>query len=197
MVVSLIAAFSRDAQGRWVIGKDNTLPWNLPHDLARFREYTLNNAVIMGRKTYESIGRILPRRENIILSRDPEFKVKGAFTFSEFDSALDFASVRNYEVFIIGGQQVYRQALPRVHRLYLTEIKARVEGDTFFPPLDLAKFKVMYEENKDTDRFRILERLLRDGTHNPHNTEPASSDYASEANTVAYFSTGYGEGMGV
>lgn len=194
MILSLIVAYSKDAQGRLVIGKDNSLPWHLPHDLARFREHTLNNAVLMGRKTYESIGRVLPRRENIILSRDPNFKVRGAQTFTDLNYALEFASIRNHEVFVIGGQQIYEQTLPRVQRLYLTEIKERIEGDTFFPNVDLSKFKVMYEENRDTDKFRILERLHRDGAYNPHNTE-SSSTISNE--DMPQVSSGYFFGMGV
>lgn len=159
MLVSMIAAYSKDSQNRKVIGKNNSLPWHLPSDLQRFREYTKGNAVIMGRKTFESIGRILPKRDNIILTRNPDFRVPGAYVFQDLDRALQFASVRNHETFIIGGQEIYQLALSRVDRIYLTEVKESFEGDTFLPSIDFSEFKSMYLEDNDQERFHIYQRV--------------------------------------
>lgn len=159
MIFSMIAAYSKDSSNRKVIGKDNRLPWKLPSDLRRFREYTTNNAIVMGRKTFESLGRVLPKRDNIILSRSTTLSIPGAYVFQDLEVALQFAGVRNHEVFIIGGQEIYQLALPHVTRLYLTEVKGNFEGDTFLPSIDFSEFKSMYKEESDTDRFYIYQRV--------------------------------------
>jgi dihydrofolate reductase len=162
MLLSLIVAYAKDSAGARVIGLKNQMPWHFPHDLERFREHTLDCAIIMGRKTFESIGRVLPRRENIILTRQLDYKVPGAYIFHDLEAALDFAGTRNSEAFIIGGQELYEQTLERADRLYLTSFKiSGIEGDSFFPNYELNKYKMIHHEKSGIsgDCFRILERI--------------------------------------
>ena len=161
MILSMIAAYAKDKDGARVIGKENQMPWHFPHDLERFKEYTLNSAIIMGRKTYESIGRVLPRRDNIIVTRQQDYKVPGAFVFDDLNQAIRFASSRHSEAFVIGGQQLYEQCLDRADRLYLTSFKIQgIEGDTYFPSYDSNRYKLIHIEKASIsgDCFRILER---------------------------------------
>lgn len=130
--VSLIAAVARNG----VIGRDNALPWHLPEDLKHFRTLTIGHPVIMGRRTYQSIGRPLPGRRNMIISRDPRFRADGCETFPSLERALEACAHTTDEVFIIGGAQLYAHALPAAQRLYLTEIDRDVPGDTCFPSFD-------------------------------------------------------------
>ncbi len=126
--ISIIAAMARQR----VIGLHNRLPWRLPADLSHFRRTTLGHAVIMGRKNYESIGRPLPQRLNIVLSSDPDYRAPGCRVVRSLAEALNAAG-DDLEIFIIGGAQVYAQALPLAARMYLTLIDAEFEGDTWFP----------------------------------------------------------------
>lgn len=116
-----------------VIGKENAMPWHLPVDLAWFRQNTLGKPVIMGRKTYESIGRLLPKRPNIILSRSG-FAVDGAYSAESLEQGVTLARklAKSDEVMIIGGGELFKQAMPMAEKLYLTEIQAKIDGDTFF-----------------------------------------------------------------
>lgn len=158
-MLSLIVAVSRNN----VIGKNNRLPWHLPADLAWFRQNTTGKPVIMGRKTFESIGRPLPKRTNIVLSRKP-YEQAGIIWQSSLESAVDF--VREFdEVFLIGGGELFKQYLPKADKLYLTQIQADVEGDTFFPELNWNEWQVEFEEYRQADehnrydcRFLILRR---------------------------------------
>ncbi|PCE68170.1 type 3 dihydrofolate reductase [Salinivibrio sp. YCSC6] len=128
MRVSLIAAMAKDR----VIGKDNQMPWHLPADLAWFKRTTLGLPVVMGRKTFESIGRPLPKRTNIVISRDPDYQPDGVTVVASPEQAL--AAVGDVaEVMVIGGGTIYDAFLPRADRLYLTFIDTHVEGDTRFP----------------------------------------------------------------
>ncbi len=128
MILSLVAAM---AKGR-IIGKDNQMPWHLPADLKHFKETTLGKPVLMGRKTFASIGRPLPGRRNLVVSRQPGLTIDGVDTYSSVDDAL--ASCQDVEeVMVIGGGQIYQQLLPRAQRLYLTFIDAELDGDTRFP----------------------------------------------------------------
>lgn len=188
MLVSLIAAYSKDSLNRKVIGKDNRLPWHCPSDLRRFREYTTNNAVIMGRKTFESIGRVLPKRDNIVLSRNTELSIPGVYVFQNLEAALQFAGTRNHEVFIIGGQEIYELALPHVDRLYLTEISGSYEGDAFLPSIDFSSFKSMYAENAEGERFQIYQRVPKEGGIS---TENLANPFG-----IPYYSAGM-QGIGV
>ncbi|PTL83838.1 dihydrofolate reductase [Vitiosangium sp. GDMCC 1.1324] len=127
------------------IGRDNTLPWRLPADLKRFKQLTMGHTLIMGRKTYESIGRPLPGRTMLVLTRQRDYAPEGVQVAHSLERALELA--RGDEVFIAGGADLYQQALGRVQRLYLTRIEREYEGDTFFPELDLSGWKLVAEEH--------------------------------------------------
>ena len=138
-----------------VIGDKGDIPWHLPDDMKFFRKITLGKPVIMGRKTYDSIGKPLAGRQNIVLSNDKAFAPEGVVVVSDFDSAL-WAAADVDEVMIAGGAQIYRMALPLADRIYLTEIEADVEGDTRFP-LDLgdAFEEVCRERHGVDDRHKF------------------------------------------
>lgn len=144
--VSLLAA----AAANGVIGRDNAMPWHLPEDLAHFKRLTLGHPVIMGRRTYESIvaalGRPLPGRTNIVLTRQPGYAAPGCTVVGSLAAALE-ATREAREVFVIGGAEIYRLALPRADRVYLTRIDAAFEGDAFFPPLDPADWREVGRED--------------------------------------------------
>ncbi|WP_422648319.1 Dihydrofolate reductase [Cupriavidus sp. H18C1] len=130
-LLTLIVARARNG----VIGRDNTLPWRLPEDLAHFKRTTMGAPVIMGRKTWESIGRPLPGRRNIVVSRNAGLRLDGAETASSLEDALRLC-VGVEQVFLIGGAQLYAEALPSADRLIVTEIDADIEGDAHFPEID-------------------------------------------------------------
>lgn len=129
--VAIIAAVARNG----VIGRDNAMPWHLTDDLKRFRALTTGHPIIMGRRTHESLGRPLPERRNIVISRDPAFVAPGCEVLPELDAAL-VACAGASEVFIIGGAQLYAAALALADCLQLTEIDADFDGDTHFPQFD-------------------------------------------------------------
>jgi dihydrofolate reductase len=135
MQLSLIVAY---AQNR-VIGRDNALPWKLPSDLAHFKRTTLGHPIIMGRKTWESLGRPLPGRRNIVISRDANYSAQGAECVTSLAQAI--ASVQDLEeAFVIGGAQIYQEALPFAQQVIATEVLESVEGDAFFAALDKAQW---------------------------------------------------------
>jgi dihydrofolate reductase len=134
--LSVIAAVARNG----VIGRDNDLPWRLPEDLKRFRALTMGHHIIMGRKTYDSLGRLLPGRSTVIVSRNPDYAVPGAIVAGSLKQALQACGDDDEEVFVIGGAQLYREALPLADRLYLTWIEQDFEGDAHFPPLDIGQW---------------------------------------------------------
>ncbi|MDG2941817.1 type 3 dihydrofolate reductase [Exercitatus varius] len=159
MLFSLIVA----AANNRVIGKDNQMPWHLPADLAWFRQNTTGKPVIMGRKTFESIGRPLPKRTNIVLSRRP-FAHEGVIWKNSLESAVDFLKDFD-EIMLIGGGELFEQYLSKADKLYLTQIQADIEGDTFFPELNWAEWEIEHEEWRPADennaydlRFLILRR---------------------------------------
>ena len=124
-----------------VIGRNNALPWYLPNDLKYFKKVTFGKPIIMGRKTWESIGRPLPGRSNIVVSSQSDFRADGAELVASLEAALDAAkSIARRdgvdEVFVIGGETLYRQSMAMVERIYLTEVAVRVAGDAFYPPID-------------------------------------------------------------
>ncbi|MBB3062092.1 dihydrofolate reductase [Microbulbifer rhizosphaerae] len=134
--IALIAAVARNG----AIGRDNGLPWRLSGDLQFFKRTTLGKPVVMGRVTFESIGRPLPGRDNIVVSRSPEWSAEGVQSAASLEEALQLArrsaaASGAAEVMVIGGAQIYRQTLAQAKRVYLTEVDAEVEGDAFFPPL--------------------------------------------------------------
>lgn len=127
MTVSLIVAVSQNG----VIGKNNQLPWHLPEDLKRFKQLTMGRPIVMGRKTFESIGKPLPGRTNIVITRQKDFSCCGSLTAPSLDEALRICE-KEPQVFVIGGAQVFKHALPIADRIYLTRIHKDYEGDTFF-----------------------------------------------------------------
>ncbi len=140
MSLAIIAAIA----GNGVIGRDNTLPWHLPDDLKWFKRNTLDHTVIMGRHTYESIGRPLPRRRFIVVSRNPAFAADGVVAAPSLSAAL--AAAGQDDIFIIGGAALFREALPLADRLYITRIHAEVAGDVYFPDLDIEEWITVSSE---------------------------------------------------
>ncbi len=133
MRVSLIVAVARNG----VIGNKNRLPWKLPADLKRFKTLTMGHPVIMGRKTYESIGKALPGRTNIVVTRQAGYRAEGCLVADSLEHGLALAR-SDEEVFVIGGAEIFQQAIPRADRIYLTQINQEFEGDTRLPALDRA-----------------------------------------------------------
>lgn len=130
-----------------VIGKDNDLPWHIPEDMKWFKKSTMGKPVIMGRKTWESLPRLLPGRQNIILTRDVGLQVAGADVVQDLGQALSCIIGNPEEAMIIGGAEIYKLALDRLDRLYLTVVDADFDGDTFFPKLDLSKWHEIFRED--------------------------------------------------
>ncbi len=134
--VNLVVALADNG----VIGRDGGLPWHLPADLKRFREITWGHPIVMGRRTHESIGRVLPGRLNLVISRDPHCAAAGCVVVPDLEAALAAAGAVP-EVMIVGGAAVYAAALPRATRLFLTEVHARVDGDVRFPDFDRSAWR--------------------------------------------------------
>jgi dihydrofolate reductase len=165
MTISIIVAMSLNR----VIGRDNRLPWKLPADLRRFKRLTMGHCLIMGRKTYESIGRPLPGRTVIVLTRQPDYAPPGVLVAHTLDEALALAS--GDEIFVAGGAEIYRQTLPLADRLYLTLIEREIAGDAYFPPLNEADWQLISQEHYDADeanpyphRFFVYERKRENST---------------------------------
>lgn len=148
MIVSFVVAVSENG----VIGRDNGMPWHLSTDLQRFKKLTLGKPVVMGRKTWESLGRPLPNRTNIVITRDANYTAEGALVVPSIDEALiagekaALAAGVN-EICIIGGAQIYAQAMDKATHLHMTHIDASIDGDAFFGPIDPQVWKVTSEEH--------------------------------------------------
>ncbi len=160
MILSLIVAIDKNR----LIGNGKKIPWHLPADFAYFKETTMGKPIIMGRTTFESIGRPLPGRKNIVLTRG-EFIHEGVEVAHTLDEALDFAKDEQ-EVFIIGGAQVYQALLPRTNKLYVTFVEGEFEGDIFFPEIDWSEWKEIKSETRKADeknlydmKFAVFERV--------------------------------------
>jgi len=160
--ISLVVAMAADR----VIGVDNGLPWRLPDDLKRFKAVTLGKPVLMGRRTFESIGRPLPGRLNLVLTRNPRFHVDGVVTVADWSSALQAAGDVP-ELMVIGGAELYAMALPVAHRIYLTDVHATVRGDARFPAFAEHDWREIEREEHPADErhafamtFRVLERRV-------------------------------------
>ncbi|WP_269930685.1 dihydrofolate reductase [Aminobacter sp. HY435] len=154
-----------------VIGRDNGLPWKLSSDLKRFKADTMGKPIVMGRKTYESIGKPLPGRLNIVVSRDPAYRIDGAETVQSVEDAITLATAKARcmpgadDICVIGGGEIYRQALPLADRLHVTHVLAAVEGDTRFPTIDPETWAVKTSQDfgagdKDSHptRYTVYER---------------------------------------
>jgi dihydrofolate reductase len=145
-LVSIIVA----ADERGGIGRRGTLPWHLPEDLKRFKALTMGKPIVMGRKTWDSIGRPLPGRRSLVVSRQPGFARDGVEVFASLESALR-AAADGPEVCVIGGAEIYRQALPLAELVHLTRVHASVDADTFFPPLEPADWEEIVREDRPAD----------------------------------------------
>ena len=139
--VSVIAAVADNN----AIGLDNGLPWHLPEDLKHFRSLTMGHHIIMGRKTYESLGRLLPGRTTVIVTRQTDYCVAGALVAGSLDEAVSLCG-NDDEVFVIGGAELYKLALPIADKLYLTEVSGEFSADTFFPEYDKAAWREVARE---------------------------------------------------
>ena len=144
MRISLIVAKSENN----VIGRNNELPWHLKDDLQNFKKLTMGHHILMGRKTFESIGKVLPGRMSLVISNEPRANSENVFWFNSIFRAIKQAE-RNgeTELFIIGGEKIYKYALSLIDRIYLTEVEATVEGNAFFPQLSLKNWKKVSEVN--------------------------------------------------
>ena len=163
MKISIIVAIAENG----VIGLNNKLIWRLSDDLKHFKKLTYGHFIIMGRKTYESIGRPLPGRTNIILSRNKTFSAEGCIVLKSISKALDYSADKNQEeIFIIGGAQIYKETLRIADKLYLTRVHANPNGDAYFPTIDFSDWKeisnlrIQKNEKNDFD-FEIIELIRR------------------------------------
>lgn len=152
--ISIAVALGKDSKNNHVIGHGNDLVWRIPDDLKRFKQLTLGHPVIMGRRTFESIlqslGKPLPGRTNIVVTRDQNYAHEGAIVAHSLEEALEKArAIDNEEIHIGGGADIYKQALPYVDKLYLTLIDDVREGDTFFPPYEQDFTKKTFEEARE------------------------------------------------
>ncbi len=147
MKISLIVAMARNR----TIAKNDQMPWHISADLKKFKQITMGNPIIMGRKTFESIGKALPGRTNIVISRNPLFQRNTCLIYNSLDSAFK-ACGKFEEVFIIGGGEIYELAMPQADNIYLTQIHKIIEGDTFFPKLDKDQWKEVSREEINDDK---------------------------------------------
>lgn len=136
--IIIIVAFSKNGR---IIGNNGRIPWTLPEDLQHFKELTTGNAIIMGRKTFESIGRALPERMNIVVTRNKDFCVEDAYIAKSLEKAIEIAKNAGYKkIFICGGQQIYQQMMDYADYIYATEVCGEYEGDAFFPKINENEF---------------------------------------------------------
>ncbi len=155
--LALIVARSRNG----VIGRDGDLPWHYPEDLQHFKRTTLGHAILMGRVCYESIGRALPGRRNIVISRNTAFEAPGCEVVKSLRAAIDLARESDELPFVIGGAQIYERALPLTTQMFITEVNLDVEGDTFFPAFDASEWRETQRRHERDGEltFRVLERV--------------------------------------
>ena len=147
-MISMIAAMSKNR----VIGKNNDLPWKIPLDMKHFRDLTIEKPVIMGRKTYESIGRPLPKRQNIVITTDKNFKAIGCEIAHSIKEAISIAE-KGKEIMVVGGSRIYKEFLPLVGKIYLTLVDKEFDGDAFFPEFDEKEWKVTSEESLNDENY--------------------------------------------
>jgi dihydrofolate reductase len=169
-LISLIVAMAQNG----VIGRDNALPWRLPEDLKRFKEFTLGKPILMGRKTFEAIGRPLPGRANLVLTRDRDWRATGVIPVHSVEAALLQTRTCD-ELVAIGGAEIYRLLLPLARRIYLTHVHADVPGDTYFPAFDPAQWDDVEFRSLPADErhaypltFVTLERRNSPAPPRPH-----------------------------
>lgn len=150
MAVTIVVAVGQGG----VIGSGGRMPWNIPEDLRRFREITMGHTVAMGRRTFESIGRPLDGRRNIVLTRDVGWHCEGVETARSLEEAMGMSD----DIFVIGGGEIYRQAMPLAHKIYLTCVEGEWSGDTFFPPVDDAIWRAVSREKHKGFEFIVYEK---------------------------------------
>lgn len=158
--LSLIVAMARNR----VIGAGGRIPWHLPNELQLFKRITMGHPIVMGRRTYESIGRLLPGRTTVIVTRQPDYRVPGAIVAHSLEAALE-ACASDDEIFVIGGGQLYQEALPRADRIYLTTVEAEPAGDIYMPEIASDAWREVSAESFPADerhlypyRFAVLDR---------------------------------------
>ena len=156
-MISLIWAMDENR----VIGKDNQLPWHLPEDLKFFKRTTLGHPIAMGRKTHESIGRILPGRENIIITRNQDYQCEGCTILYSLDELYKLSQQNQDEIFVIGGAEIFQRVLLMADRLYLTKIHHAFSGDTYFPKIDMSEWELQsceqgFQDEKNHYKYEFL-----------------------------------------
>jgi dihydrofolate reductase len=163
MSISIVVAMSKNH----VIGVHNQLPWHLPADLRHFKNVTMGKPIVMGRKTFESIGKALPGRDNIVLTRDKQYQAEGCWTIHDEKAIFEKYSPQD-DIAIIGGAQIFAQFLPIADKLYLTYVDVELDGDAFFPAFDLSEWQEIErvefladEKNKYNCTFCTLERIRK------------------------------------
>jgi dihydrofolate reductase len=156
MKITLVAAIASNN----VIGKENSLPWNIPEDLKRFKQMTSGHTILMGRKTFDSIGRPLPNRQNIVMTKDENFEWEGIKVINDFDEALELIKESKEDVFVIGGSKIYELFEPVANTLAITRILKDFEGDAFFPDINWDLWQIEKEENFFDEKSNIECKLI-------------------------------------
>ena len=156
MKITLVAAISSNN----VIGKENSLPWNIPEDLKRFKQMASGHTILMGRKTFDSIGRPLPNRQNIVMTKDKNFEQEGIKVVNDFDEALELIKESNEDVFVIGGSKIYELFEPVANSLAITRILKDFEGDAFFPDINWDLWQIEKEEKFFDEKSNIECKLI-------------------------------------
>ena len=156
MKITLVAAISSNN----VIGKENSLPWNIPEDLKRFKQMTSGHTILMGRKTFDSIGRPLPNRQNIVMTKDENFEREGIKVINDFDEALELIKKSNEDVFVIGGSKIYELFEPVANSLAITRILKDFEGDAFFPDINWDLWQIEKEEKFFDEKSNVECKLI-------------------------------------
>lgn len=149
-----------------VIGKDNMIPWHIPEDLQHFKKTTTGHAIIMGRRTWESIGRPLPERTNIVVSRKKSLAIQGCQTAESLDQALQIAAPHHQKIFIIGGGEIYREALPLAHFIQITLLHRNIDGTVYFPTIPHDQFVLHHEEQQHWSEPVTLQYFTRNPSTN-------------------------------
>ena len=156
MKITLVAAIASNN----VIGKENSLPWNIPEDLKRFKQMTSGHTILMGRKTFDSIGRPLPNRQNIVMTKDENFEREGIKVINDFDEALELIKKSNEDVFVIGGSKIYELFEPVANSLAITRILKDFEGDAFFPDINWDLWQIEKEEKFFDEKSNVECKLI-------------------------------------
>jgi dihydrofolate reductase len=166
-MISFIVAMDENR----VIGKDNELPWHLPEDLKFFKRTTMGHPIAMGRKTHESIGRVLPGRENIVITRQLDYKSNNATVFYSMEEFVEYCRKQDDEIFVIGGAEIFKETFAYADRLYITHIYEEFEGDTYFPEFNETEWELIScekgikdEKNPYKYEYRIYDRMTK-GSH--------------------------------